>query len=63
MDPRGHGDVPYAALLVASWLEPERGDLDAVVARAGRCSRAAMVICSAATVAATVVLAVAGRLA
>ena len=63
MDPRGDDAVTTPALLGASWLPPERDDPDAVLARDGGRGRAVMVICSAATVAAVVVLAVAGRLA
>ncbi|MFI9588436.1 hypothetical protein ACIHCQ_43195 [Streptomyces sp. NPDC052236] len=63
MDPRGDDTVPTPALLGAYWLPPWRDDPDAVVTRDGGSSRAVMVICSAATVAAVVVLAVAGRLA
>ncbi len=53
----------YAALLGAYWLKPERDDLDADVTRESGWSRAVMVISSAATVAAAVVLAIADRLA
>ncbi|WP_192583641.1 hypothetical protein [Streptomyces albicerus] len=54
--------MPTPALLGAYWFPPERDAPDAVVTRDGGWSRAVMVICSAATVAAVVVLAVAGRL-
>ncbi|MGP4043184.1 hypothetical protein [Streptomyces sp. 2A115] len=56
--------MPTPTLLgtTSSWLPPEREDPDTVITRDGGWSRAAMVICSAATVATAVVLAVAGRL-
>ncbi|MFM9653005.1 hypothetical protein ACKI1S_43765 [Streptomyces galilaeus] len=51
------------ALLRSSRLPHGREDPDAALARDGGRGRTVMVICSAATVAAAVVLAVAGRLA
>jgi hypothetical protein len=63
MDPHGETPVRYAALRGAYWLKPERDDLDADVTRESGWSRAVMVISSAATVAAAVVLAIADRLA
>ncbi|WKX13170.1 hypothetical protein [Streptomyces sp. NL15-2K] len=62
MDPRGDNAVPTPALLRAPWLPPERDAPDAAVTRDGGWSRTVMVICSTATVAAVVVLAIAGRL-
>ncbi|MDX6347050.1 MAG: hypothetical protein QOF84_1840 [Streptomyces sp.] len=53
----------YAALLGVCRPASERDDLDAVVTRAGQWSRAVMVICSVATVAAVVALAATDRLA
>jgi hypothetical protein len=55
--------VPDAVLLGAYWLaSSERDDQDVVIHRAGGWDRTTMVIWSAVTVVATVVLAVAGRL-
>ncbi|GCB45492.1 hypothetical protein SNL152K_2782 [Streptomyces sp. NL15-2K] len=54
--------MPTPALLRAPWLPPERDAPDAAVTRDGGWSRTVMVICSTATVAAVVVLAIAGRL-
>ncbi|MFG3267840.1 hypothetical protein [Streptomyces bobili] len=54
--------LPTPALLGASRLPPGRDDPDAALTRDGGRSRTVMVICSAATVAAAVVLSVAGRL-
>ncbi|MFD7443884.1 hypothetical protein [Streptomyces sp. NPDC059909] len=63
MEPRDDDAVPYAALLAAYWLKSSGRDaLDSVVGREGRCGRDVMVMCSTATVAAAVVLAVMGRL-
>jgi hypothetical protein len=63
MDLRGDAAVQPAALLEAYWAECERDGLDADVSGDGGWSRALMVICSVATVAAAVVLAVADQLA
>jgi hypothetical protein len=63
MDPRDDDAAPHADLLGAYWLGPERDVPDDVVDRGGEWSRRVMVICSVVTVAAVVVLAVAGRLA
>jgi hypothetical protein len=63
MNPHDADAVPTPALLEVSWLPPGREDPDAVLACDGGRSRTVMVICSAATVATAVVLAVAGRLA
>ncbi|WP_459180912.1 hypothetical protein [Streptomyces sp.] len=63
MDLRGEPPVRYAALLGVCRPASERDDLDAVVTRAGQWSRAVMVICSVATVAAVVALAATDRLA
>jgi len=63
VEPRDDDAVPYAVLLLAYWLQPsQRDDLVGVADHDGRCGRDVMVICSAATVAVVVVLAVMGRL-
>jgi hypothetical protein len=63
MDLCGDAAVQSAALFEAYWLESGRDGLDADGTGDGGWSRALMVICSVATVAAAVVLAVADQLA